>query len=667
MNRKNLQTTLAPLLIAILMITLLATVLGVSTSSVAAQVVPSIPREQTVRLTGDGSTPTTFIPFASGGVGFDACIMYEPLFCVNYATNEIEGILGKSIEWVDPLTIEVKIRPEAYWIDYWGTHTNITADDVKYSFYLYGAFDEYPTGGGQTPTLTDFRERVGSMNNFEIVDDKTFRVHINATFPNSGTVWGDLTSAWEIVPKAVWKPINDQYGWNATGGPINDHFLNDWQSATMPATDKVASGMYLPYWHDDQTTIMIRNENWWGKDIWGLPKPKYFVDHRTPTNDVAAQELAANNIDWCGNYIPGFNFPQNRMPATTFGTYFSKSPFFISTKDKLMIPNQRAYPLGESWLHKAISMVMVPADIGAVSSGYLGPGDPTCIPNYVPLYNATIAQQYAIVNDVAAANAILAQHCYKGVDGRWYTDDGPSAAWLALYPDHAPYTDADPNHAGINVPLGPWKLEDFQGWSDVDAIDLVICNEVTKGLGITLTSNLVDWNTGIADLGSNNFDFVDYVMHLSAGSMYARYYRDFCGDVGAFSHVGDYRNPELTSLISSLDTAAPADQQAIANQIQTIIGENMPNIPIATHPEWYIYNTKYWTGWPNEDNPFLLDGPYEGSTNIAQVQKILLMLEPTGVTSTPTGWPVEYIYAAVAVVVIVILIILGYALMRKRK
>ena len=330
-----------------------------------------------------------------------------------------------------------------------------------------------------------------------------------------------------------------------------------------------------------------------------------------------------------------------------------------------MIPNQRAYPLGESWLHKAISMVMVPADIGAVSSGYLGPGGPLCIPSYVPLYNATIAQQYAIVNDVAAANAILAAHCYKGADGRWYTDDGPSAAWLALYPDHASYTDADPNHAGINVPLGPWTIEDFAGWSDVDAIDLVICDEVTKGLGITLTSKLVDWNTGIADLGSNNFDFVDYVMHLSAGSMYARYYRDFCGDVGAFSHVGDYRNPELTSLISSLDIAAPADQQAIANQIQTIIGENMPNIPIATHPEWYIYNTKYWTGWPNEDKPFLLDGPYEGSTNIAQVQKILLMLEPAGVT--PTGWPVEYTYAAVAIVVIVILIILGYALMRKRK
>jgi hypothetical protein len=198
-------------------------------------------------------------------------------------------------------------------------------------------------------------------------------------------------------------------------------------------------------------------------------------------------------------------------------------------------------------------------------------------------------------------------------------------------------------------------------------MDLIVCDEVTTQLGISLESHLVDWDTGIADLANNNYDFVHYVMHLSAGSLYARYYRDFCGPVGAFSHVGDYRNPELTSLIESLDTAATADQQPIANQIQTIIGENMPNIPLGSHPEWYIYNTKYWTGWPNGDHPFLLDGPYEGPTSIAQVQKILLMLEPAGVTPTPTGWPVEYTYAAVAIVVIVILIILGYALMRRRK
>jgi peptide/nickel transport system substrate-binding protein len=662
MNRKRLQTTMAPLLIAILMITLLTTVF---TFSVAAQVEPSIPREQTVRLTGDGSTPTTFIPFASGGVGFDACIMYEPLFCVNYATNEIDGILGESIEWVDPLTIEVKIRPEAYWIDSSGTHTSITADDVKYSFYLYGAFDEYPTGGGLTATLSDFRERVGSMDNFEIVDDKTFRVHINATYPNSGTVFNDLTSAWLIVPKAVWQPLNDLYGWAADGGPINDQYLNDWQSADTPAAYKVASGMYLPYWHDDITTIMVRNEEWWGKDIFGLPKPKYFVDKRTPTNEVAALDLSANNIDWCGNYIAGFNLPENRIPVTTFGTYFNEAPFFISTKDKIMISNHRKYPLGETWLHKAISKVLDYAALSAVSSSYLAPGGPMCIPSYVPLYNATIAAQYAIVNDVDAANAILGEHCYKGADGRWYTNDGPSQEWLALYPDHAPYTDEDPNHAGINVPLGPWQLEDFQGWTDVNAMDLIVCDEVTTQLGISLESHLVDWDTGIADLANNNYDFVHYVMHLSAGSMYARYYRDFCGPVGAFSHVGDYRNPELTSLIESLDTAAPADQQPIANQIQTIIGEQMPNIPLGSHPEWYIYNTKYWTGWPNGDHPFLLDGPYEGPTNIAQVQKILLMLEPAGVT--PTGWPAEYTYAAVAIVVIIILIILGYALMRRRK
>ena len=59
----------------------------------------------------------------------------------------------------------------------------ITASDVKYSYYLYVAFDESPDG--KYWHMGGFREGVGSMNNFEIVDDRTFLVHIKPEYASA--------------------------------------------------------------------------------------------------------------------------------------------------------------------------------------------------------------------------------------------------------------------------------------------------------------------------------------------------------------------------------------------------------------------------------------------------------------------------------------------------
>jgi hypothetical protein len=343
--------------------------------------------------------------------------------------------------------------------------------------------------------------------------------------------------------------------------------------------------------------------------------------------------LQNNEIDICGNFIPGIDTIMASM--SQIHTYDPSPPYYAETSIKLLVPNHRKYPLGESWLHKAIAMALDYHSISLVSSGYLK--YPSPYPSHLlpsddavakALVRPEIEQQYAIYNNVSAAVAILEEHCIKGPDGRWYTKDGPSQEWIDLYgSDALPYSDALPDEPGINVPLGPWSIMDQQGWSDVLAIDALGCSMIKNSLGITMTQKVVDWGTNDADGHSFNYDFMHFVMHSSTGTMYDRYYQMFIGTGYYWNHYGDYRNPDLVELIRQLDITSGAAQQTVADNILTIIGTDMPIIPFGGHPNWYQYNTMYWVGFSNKaTNPILPAGPFGGTATSGLMQTVVLGL-----------------------------------------
>ena len=553
--------------------------------------------------------------------------MYEPLFGVNIAKGsapaDLIKIVGESIQWLNSTTIEVKIRHEANWTD----GQPITSADVEYSYGVYGLASDTKTWVAQE--VLPLKERLQS---FEIVDNKTFRIHIKPEYPNSAVVWRQMTLSYNILPEHVWTQIEAQYGANMRT------FTNDWQNTSMTAAWKVASGMYLPVFHDNERTIMQRNDNWWGKSVFNkLPAPKYILhtDYHY-SNAAAALDLQNNDIDICGNFIAGIDSIMGAMPQ--IHTYDPNPPYYAETSIKLLVPNNHKYPLNEPWLHKAIAMSLDYHSISLVSSGYLK--YPSPYPSHLlpsddavakALVTPAIEQQYAITNNVSAALAILADNCIKGSDGRWYTKDGPSTEYLTLYNQTIDqYTDALLTVPGINIPLGPWSIMDQQGWSDVLAIDALACSMIKNSLGITMTQKVVDWGTNDADGHAFNYDFMHFVMHASTGTMYDRYYQMFVGTDYYWNHYGDYRNPDLVELIRQLDITSGAAQQTVADNILQIIGTDMPIIPFGGHPNWYQYNTMFWTGFSNKaTNQILPAGPFGGTATSGLMQTVVLGLSPS--------------------------------------
>jgi hypothetical protein len=669
-------------IIAMVTATMLLVVMCLSNAFIASSATwftyTTPPRNQNLIFAGYSAAVTDSNPLAydSGNDAFDVGIMYEPLFGQNLATNTQINWLGKSISWVNSTAIDVVLRSDIYWVNLTTSgpvyYRPITAKDVNYTFWLYGGFH---SSGISCTYLNGLRDRLenngtnSDLNSFVIVSDHEFVVRLNPAFANSDVAFRAISKNVLILPWDVWTQIMADTKDGYAANPLS--FANDWCPdgvQAMPQAWMVGSGMYLPWYHNtvSQITIMKRNDIWWGAsdpDFGRLPRPLYIENYFFPGNQDVPTAVEYGDIDWDGNYIAGL---QTIMTPTAFPnvhTYFWNLPYFPDGSALCIVPNHREYPVGEPWLAKAIAECINYTQVSAVDSYYLRTPSVLLLPVddaiARQLVNTTIENQYQPTYNPTDALAIMNQYCFKGdgtkgsVNGQWYTKDGPTAAELALYPEYSSgdskVVNALPNWGDgkvhVAIPTvnvgGTWNLIDIQGWTDVDAADQIVCYSVQQILGVNLVSDLLGpagWSPAYVDAmnyvhGNSSFDFADYCMEGALNNnMFERYTQFFTGAYeGTWNHYGSYRNPTLTALIASLDTvpAGSAAQQSIANQIEQIVGSQIPIIPEGGHPNWYIYSDKYWIGFSDQySNPLLPCGPYIGRAGLAVLHMAIWSLHP---------------------------------------
>jgi hypothetical protein len=593
------------------------------------------PRDLTISVSGYWPDPdwATSVPIIMDwGQCMETYIMYEPLFGTDVGATTAHRInwLGEDIRWVNSTCIKVTLRSGIYWVkitnwDAWEAGTGgveiyrpITAEDVKYSFYLYGAFKE--SGAGYTPGVSGdgrywhmnaLRDRLEtkSMNDFVIESDRVFYIRINSLYANSVVVWRALTRSYLIVPFDVWQQIEAAYGW------IPD-VKNIWTDPAFRAAHPnwlVASGMFLPLKHQTGAawphyTLMKKNPKWWGKDIFKrVPAPTYFVNLHFQSNEDIYNWLTNGWIDWDGNFVPKTTW----VPAC-YKTYFFNPPYFADKSAKILVPNHRRWPLCEPWLSRAMYGVIAKYfdDYNAASEGYLKPASPLYIPadDAVArrLLNTTIENHFKLQDggklyvrapdgsEVLATPWEILDMYGDFINGRWYMNldpDDVKARWISKYLSDDPYLqigetpkkasewmaaspedwnalDDLPGVTGIQVKLpseldnDPWMLYDIEGWTDINAISDIIEDKITTELRIYLKFQLISYGdyeakmNRISDENGVTFDYVHYCMHWGInGEMYERYAQFYNGPPGAYNNYGDNRNPEISELLEQLDTA----------------------------------------------------------------------------------------------------------------
>jgi len=621
-----------------------------------------IQRSQTVWAAGFGQNTGSYQPWNTGSnQAWTTYLSYEPMFGTNVATGSLIYWLGRSIVWAsNKTTIVITLRSDLHWTSFDPSHvlgvtntTAITTADVKYSFQIHQ----------QMGQLTSLVQRVGNIATaFKVINSTTLNVNLLPAYNGSSEVMRQLTYGFLIFPKAVWENINATYD-----GDLQ-FFANNWLDGTTPAKWQVASGMYMPYYFDSSSTIAKINTNWWGKNdpaFGRLPNPQFWGYTNYASNDLALLAMQRGDLDFDGNYLAGLSYIKASYP--NIKTYYDDAPYFPDKSADMLVPNHDKYPLNETWLHQALMTVISYSAMSSVDSGYLATPNVMLIPKddaaARATLNLTLVDEYSVDYDGTgtAGKSILSTYCtFSATYDTWFTKAlGPGGYHYPL----AEWT------VGNNGTIAPWKILDFNGWTDVDAMDTIAANSFTSLLDINVVTDQGSsnqWGVVQAKVNSGDYDLFNMVMSGQLNmNMYERYFQMFSthntagAGGGINAPLGNYTNEELSDLIEELDSApaGSAAQWEVANAIQTIIGEDLPIIPLGGHPDWQVYSTSYWTNWPNsETNPMLAGSPFAGTTQNANNLAITFGLQPAAAapsTSVP-GYDLTVVIALIGVVGLVL-------------
>ena len=82
----------------------------------------------------------------------------------------------------------------------------------------------------------------------------------------------------------------------------------------------------------------------------------------------------------------------------------------------------------------------------------------------------------------------------------------------------------------------------------------------------------------------------------------------FSGNIGS-TNYSRYKSPSTDALFNQYSSASPAQQVQIIHEIQKVMIDQVPVIPVIEGVDWYQYDTTNFGGWPTQSNPYAQPSP----------------------------------------------------------
>ena len=521
------------------------------------------PRNETLYVNGlQWGAPANFNiltgnpAFPMNGTGRE--LTYETMFMFNQLTGKMEPLLGESYDWADDYTLKVKLNKNAHWND----GQPLTAEDVAYTYELGKKYDVNWSG------VWLYLESVTAESD----DTVTFKLK---TDPYNRLMVLDSLQGIFILPKHVWAKIESDS--NNDIAKMREYFNED----------PVGSGPYKVYYYDDVKITLIRDDNYWGKALFGkLPAPKYISHVIFKSNDAGNLALKNGEVDVSQQFIPKvWLMWQDGAPIKT---YLKDAPYYIPGSMPSIFINLSKKGLNVPEVRKAQAMCIDYKKIGDVAmSGYTDPIEPSITlktdaeSQYVDLEKI---KPYQWTTNVEEANKLLDSiGAKKGSDGIRVLKDGTR--------------------------LGPYDLECPYGWTDWNA-SLEIVMQSAKQIGIELRTKFPEqavWNN---DMQTGNFDII---MNTPAGNaspsqpwLRARTIMQSEGvpPIGqmAFWNWERFKDARADELLNLIPQKTDINElKELYTELDIIYLKNIPSIPLMYRP-WLFYtvNESVWSGFPVE-------------------------------------------------------------------
>ncbi|MEW6241861.1 MAG: ABC transporter substrate-binding protein, partial [Chloroflexota bacterium] len=353
------------------------------------------------------------------------------------------------------------------------------------------------------------------------------------------------------------------------------------EEITTGANEKpIGSGAYLYLSNAEDRNIWERNENWWGIDVFGKPAPKYIVDIRFSSNNVALGSVLKGEVDLSNNFLPGV---ATLVDKGYVKTYFAGAPYMLSANTAVLFLNNTKKPMDDPAFRRALAFAIdVPSIVNVAYANLVKAASPTgLLPSLSQFDDQAVLAELGYTFDTEKAKAMLAAAGYVDVDGDGFVE-APDGSAIALE---------------VTCP---------NGWTDwMAAIDIIASS--AQAAGINIKSAYPDygaWNTalqgGTFDMTLNNWAG----MSNTPWTLYNLLFRHPIQDQMQSGNFGRYDNQEMFDLVDALAKVPVTDEEAMkaaCSAIQELMLTDMPMIPLWYNGLWSQYSTSSWTNWPDEN------------------------------------------------------------------
>jgi peptide/nickel transport system substrate-binding protein len=379
-----------------------------------------------------------------------------------------------------------------------------------------------------------------------------------------------------IVPQHIWSTIKD---------PVH------YQDKTPVGTGAFEVNPCTP-----QNITLTANKTYWQP---GLPKVQKVLYPAFTSNDPANNYLATGQAQWGSQFIPNID-----------AFYTKKSPdhhfWFPPVAQVSLFPNEKVAPLNDPKVRQALAYAMDRSKASTIGEyGYEPAGNQMGV--VTPTFQSWVNPQAKAADDFTfnpdkAKQLLESDGYHQGSDGIFVSSSGKRLSFNVI------------NEGG------------FSDWvASVQALQ-----QGAKQAGIELKPENLSSDDYDSKLFNGQFDLAYYAETGGPTPYYEFRQWLFSGNTAPIGQTAStnferYSDPATDALLNAYgSTTDPATQHQIVGQLEQIMLQQVPVIPITESVDWFQYDTTHFTGWPTPQNQFALPAAFQ----VPDMGQVLLHLQP---------------------------------------
>lgn len=488
-----------------------------------------------------------FNPFDLGGRRQSTMdFIYEPLVIFNdYDSGKPIFRLATAYKFSDDLkSITYTLRDGVKWSD----GQPLTSADMKYTLELMLK--------NPAVDIVGVSESVASVEAPSPTEVKINLKDVDTHFPES-------LADFPVVPEHIWKDIKDPLA-----------FKNEKPVGSGPMTE---IRRFTP-----QVYEQCRNPNYWDAaelhvDCLKLPQ--------ISGNDQMLALLPQGEMDWIGSFLPEIDKTYVALDKDHNG-YWQPPAETIAFEMNLKTDkpgNSEAF--NDINFRHAFSLAMdrtSMVDIAGFGYPVVNLHASGLPPRFDSWRNKAAEgdKDVWMTYDIDKANKVLDDAGYKkGADGFRTTPKGQPITFVIIVPN---------------------------GWTDwIDAVQ--IATEGLRKIGVNASVATPEYEQWQKQLLDGSFDAV-MNSRPDGPTPFRGYYQTLStAFAGRIVHADSrYSNPELDKVFDAYRKATTDEERKkLFDQVQVIIADDFPVVPVFNGPTWYQYSSKRFTGWVTKDEPVM--------------------------------------------------------------